>query len=122
MMERTNLVRGEWHEAHAAANAAHLWRNENYSKREVILLGDRVHKAFERAGAPVKDLVPFEWRKTSLLGRIVRIPHPSGRSRAWNDPAVRKVAAKFFREVVDHSRTYANQRRESADRAAAHEE
>lgn len=70
--------------------------------RVVVMLGDRAATALlgrRTGGAP-----RLVWgRYPSLDGgtwRGVVLPHPSGRSRWWNDPARRERAAAVLREAV----------------------
>ena len=37
----------------------------------------------------------YEWVEVAG-GRVAVVPHPSGRSRYWNDPANRDAAAEFL--------------------------
>jgi hypothetical protein len=66
----------------------------------VILLGHRVAEAFGYVHASV--LTGFLPLDGGLFGRHVAVvPHPSGRSRYWNNPANRDAARAFLRAVMD---------------------
>lgn len=113
LFDRRNLVRGDWHRATAATNAAIMFRKERIDERRVVLCGADVSGAFRRAGAAIpEDRELFEWFRPgpSPLGKWAIIPHPSGRSHAWNDVAIRDEARKFFKALVklaeemEHSR------------------
>ena len=53
----------------------------------VLLAGRRVSSAFGLAGS----------RLPSLSGSLLSLPHPSGRCRCWNDPAVAEECAELWR-------------------------
>ena len=61
--------------------------------RVVILLGRNVARAFGFGSAP--------WFKAFWNGNVVVVvaPHPSGKSRWWNDPANTEEARKFWQTV-----------------------
>ena len=59
-----------------------------------LLCGRRVAAAFGLANAPY-----FAWRDVDGR-RVAVIPHPSGVSRWWNDPANVDAARSFLREQV----------------------
>jgi hypothetical protein len=59
----------------------------------IVMLGARVSQAFG-----LGDMLPFEKRRcrrsSGLYVTFIRVPHPSGLNRAWNDPAnVRRLRA-----------------------------
>lgn len=113
--ERMNLVRGEWEDGLAGSKAAQLYRKDGYDDRMVVLLGDRVVKAFQRAGLDMSETPLFTWRKVGLLGLWARIPHPSGRARTWFTEEAKVAAPVFLRDLVDKARNADSQRREHAD-------
>jgi len=61
--------------------------------RVVILLGRNVARAFGFGSVP--------WFKAFYNGNVVLVvaPHPSGKSRWWNDPANTREAGRFWRAV-----------------------
>lgn len=72
--DRTNLCRGNWSREEAMAAAMSILV-ERAGTARLVLLGSQVCSAF---GVP---LVPF----TVADGVLLRLPHPSGRCRLWND-------------------------------------
>lgn len=63
--------------------------------RTVVALGSKVGAAM----ADISDGLhsPFGWwHCAAIQGRIIFLPHPSGRNRAWNDP----VSAERAREIL----------------------
>jgi len=52
----------------------------------VVVLGSKAAEAFGIGGDPY-----FQW-----IGRFVSVPHPSGRSRIWNQDGVKERARAFF--------------------------
>lgn len=69
----------------------------------VVLLGNRVAAAFECAHLPL-----FRSVDVTLFGnmrrRVIRLPHPSGRCRAWNDSGAaaraRRVLGRYVRTTL----------------------
>ena len=70
---------------------------EAVSERVVVLLGAGVARAFRLHHLPI--LTWSKFHKDSL-GAVAVCPHPSGRSRWWNDPANREAAIAFWRELA----------------------
>jgi uracil-DNA glycosylase len=67
----------------------------------IVVLGNRVAAAF----GILDSSNPFVWLEWSSAAighsyRIVRIPHPSGRNRLLNDPAMREAVGRTLREAV----------------------
>ncbi len=83
--DRMNLCTGYW-SAHRAKMVAGDIRKHERCWARVVLLGAKVASAFG-----LKPWVPF-----TAVGRYVMLPHPSGRSRGWNEAG----AAKRARELV----------------------
>jgi len=92
--DRANLCRGKW-DKREAARAASVFLESN---GVLVLLGAKVCAAFDLeylpfsahtvhdlGGTPGVDLPPGTIG-TGAVRRIVRLPHPSGRCRAWNEP------------------------------------
>lgn len=94
---RRNLLAGKW-SAPAAAKAA-LRLDEESGDAPLVLLGAKVVRAF---GFEFK---PYTTHTLALDGkRVAILPHPSGLSRAWNEPgAVRRARATVV-EVAPHLR------------------
>jgi hypothetical protein len=84
---RTNLCRGRWTNRDAGNRAADIARGE---WRVVVLLGARVCRAFGH------DFRPFTWVAKPAT---VILPHPSGLSRAWNDPQAFIQARRTLRDA-----------------------
>ncbi len=109
IFDRINLVRGDWSRPHAATEAAVLVRKQGYRDRRVVMLGEEVRAAFGRAGAEFPH-PQFQWAEMSRKGKWAHIPHPSGRSRAWNSEQVRAEADRFFADLVKAAREAAEER------------
>jgi hypothetical protein len=61
----------------------------------VLMLGARVAAAFGMADLPL-------WhsrmrQRSRVRTRFVRLPHPSGRSRTWNDPVAQRALRRTLR-------------------------
>jgi uracil-DNA glycosylase len=77
---------GRWSQAEAGTRALTLLRAET-PWRTIVMLGRKVAKAFE----PITGFMsPFSGGRVhynDVVFGVVSIPHPSGRSREWNDPS-----------------------------------
>ncbi len=96
--ERVNLLDaypGErWPSAEARDRARSLL--PRLAGRTTLLAGRRVAAAFG------VDAPWYEWVELDG-GRVAVLPHPSGRSRYWNDPANRDAAAEFLRAALNRA-------------------
>jgi hypothetical protein len=90
---RANLCSGKWSTPAAKARAEELLR-EHPGDLPVVLLGAKVAEAF---GQPFE---PF-----TREGRFVRLPHPSGLSRLWNDSGAFGRARALMHEAGAMPRT-----------------
>lgn len=106
LFDRANLCVGRW-SAGAARDKAWELFGEGYrlGRPAIILLGRKVTDAFR--GSIIKDAYsnameacaePFRVLD-AVAPKIVLLPHPSGRSRAWNDPMARDKARALLREL-----------------------
>lgn len=76
--ERVNLCDGPWRDGKARESAEQFW---HAPARTFLLLGSRVCAAFG------VEFLPFTTMRIFPMGHaVVVLPHPSGRSRYWNDP------------------------------------
>lgn len=101
--DRVNLVRGEWNDGLAVSKAAQMLKEDALHDRHVLLLGERVQRSFRVAGCDVREFGQFKFFLPPIpkAKRMwAHVPHPSGRSRVWNDPAVRDEARIFFKQLV----------------------
>lgn len=96
LFDRVNLCAGNWSAREARETALRL-RGESSragDARVTVLLGKRVCTAFER---------PFEPFTTNVgtcdVVKFVVLPHPSGLSRAWNEPGAHERARAVLREA-----------------------
>jgi hypothetical protein len=78
---------------HVARMSA-LRMRDTFHDDKVILLGVKVAEAFGLA-----DLPMYTWRAERNFN-VARIPHPSGKNHAWNDPAERERARKFLKPLI----------------------
>lgn len=98
--ERVNLLSApKWSVPAARKEACRLIAGEISPYAPVVLLGAKVFAAF----APWMGVdgeqpwAPFAWRHRYLL-----LPHPSGLSRAWNEPgAFRRAQVKLIEGVPE---------------------
>ena len=85
--ERRNVLVGKWSAPRARDAAARLAAEIGDAK--VVLLGAKVCAAFSLAFEPF----------TVVLGRVAILPHPSGLSRAWNEPGAFERARQVLRDA-----------------------
>lgn len=100
--DRVNLCDGKWGMKEARAKAARLEYERHAEDHPIIVLcGSKVCAAFETSFMPFC----FERRTpNSSLGQgpiynYVILPHPSGLSRAWNEPGAHERARAVLREA-----------------------
>lgn len=87
---------GDWDAAAASAWARRLLADPATSTHRLLwLCGVRVAAAFGLGGAAPMSL----HRRDGLV--LAVLPHPSGRSRIWNDPASPELCRRFVREAYD---------------------
>ncbi len=86
--DRVNLCNGKWGMREAKNHAIQIQAESN---RALVLFGARVSAAFLMKFAPY-------WRGYRLGQPVVILPHPSGLSRAWNEPGAFERARAVLRE------------------------
>lgn len=92
---RTNLCTPSWAPTQARERARFLGELSQW--RVVVMLGRKVATAFARAGAPRLE----QWETRGCGDKLyVALPHPSGLSRAWNDPAARHRARAVMHDLA----------------------
>jgi hypothetical protein len=78
-------------------------RERQSGNRTIFLLGRRVRYAFDMG---TEDSPWFEEFFPTWARRVVLMPHPSGRSTVWNNPAVIREVGRHFDilrpHVVEH--------------------
>lgn len=84
--DRVNLCDGKWSMREAKERAASILDGPY---RTVIAFGAKVTAAFGFKFEPFK----------AWLGGIIILPHPSGLSRAWNEPGAYERARSVLREA-----------------------
>jgi hypothetical protein len=93
---RVNLCSTEW-DAEAAETAADIMISSFSFGDRVVMLGAKVASAFCLRRAP-----KFEWEWASPAGsesfKFLKLPHPSGLCRDYNDPATRDRAADLLHD------------------------
>lgn len=92
---------GEWDAGEARAAADMLLPFVVADFTAVVMLGRRVAAAFRRAGLEACDM-QYDVRKSTgtRVGPLwVAFPHPSGRSRWWNEPDAERHARTCARRV-----------------------
>ena len=97
IFDRMNLVDGPWSARRAkdAAKAVSMTRDEG--SPGIILLGAKVSEAFSIPFSPFS----MHLRGHGLLAcRVAVLPHPSGRSRLWNDAGSFRLARWVVSNVV----------------------
>ena len=65
----------------------------------VVLLGIEVGELYADE-AEVPALKPMRWTRVGRGQRLTVIPHPSGRTRWYNDPDNRRRAGEFLRDLL----------------------
>lgn len=91
--DRVNLCVGPWSIRTAREAARGLAAHRS---GPIVLLGSKVCEAFGVAFQPLTV-------QMSLLGpdrEVCILPHPSGRSRAWNDPSAADRARQLVTQMV----------------------
>lgn len=84
-----------WDAAYARLAAANIL--STYPDASVvIMLGARVAAAFGHPKLAVWDYAEHKWVAGGRTVRLYRVPHPSGRCRAWSDPR----SARLLRNIV----------------------
>lgn len=86
--DRVNLCPRAWCDEDARERAADVFALAKRRGQSVVLLGARVSRAFGF------DFEPFSVRYVEGA-RVLTLPHPSGRCRAWNDPAAVRRARRL---------------------------
>lgn len=108
--ERRNLLGpGRWDVKKARAAAVEI-RGQVRDGEVLVLCGARAAAAFQYPSDPLRTFAS-EHRVDRLLGEaryeVLVIPHPSGLSRAWNDPTmaprVREAVTRLRGRVAAHS-------------------
>lgn len=100
-----------WSMTLARITARSLWDAGALAEREVVLLGQKVARAFARLSPELHALVPatpFSMAAPPVptaaggwtWAMVWTVPHPSGRNRWWREPANRRAAELFFRYVA----------------------
>jgi hypothetical protein len=111
---RTNLCHGEWNSNAARITAQFIvpvgMSSAAYPWLTIVCLGRKVAAAFE--DVLDVELKPWTWHPhwarswddgaPDLFANIVRIPHPSGRTRDWNDPRSIERARALLTEAAPH--------------------
>jgi hypothetical protein len=96
---RLNLLRQLKWSAPAAREAADGILCERGDADQLVLLGSKVFGAFAHA-------LPQGWRwqpfTTAGGGRLLLLPHPSGRCRLWNEPGAVERARRAIGELAPH--------------------
>ena len=97
LIQRTNLCIGPYNHEIASQVAADIIRSQRRGNAfsAIVMLGSKVWRAF--------DAQVDVFRHTTA-GRVtlVALPHPSGRSREWNEPMAAHVARCLLRDLVPH--------------------
>ena len=89
--DRVNLCDGKW-----SMKEARAWERNNqeaYLYRPVVLFGAKVCSVFR-----VK-FEPFTFHNWERFGSYTILPHPSGLSRAWNEPGAYERARAVLKEA-----------------------
>ncbi len=103
---RTNLCPSSWDRVQARYRVVQLLHADEPPWSTVVCLGRKVSDAF----AVIMDVGLSTWSwyplflrrldETERVIKVVSIPHPSGLSRAYNDPAAAARARELLREVA----------------------
>lgn len=103
--DRMNLVPtpgGGWDRDLACWAATSLLRGCALRDRHVVLLGARVRDAFAGHAPVLLEMEVAVERWLPLAGgcHVALVPHPSGRSRAWNDAGVRERVRRLLSRLA----------------------
>lgn len=103
--DRLNLIpypSEKWPRDEAVWAALSLVRGCALRDRRVVLLGTKVRDAFSVWVPSLLQSPVGEWRHHLVGGgfHLALLPHPSGRSRAWNDPGVRRKAKALLQQAA----------------------
>jgi hypothetical protein len=94
--DRVNLCAGKWSIREARAHAIpDIQVDAAIAGRTVVLFGAKVMTAFAMDYLPFTVVPPL----LTLRPTFVRLPHPSGLSRAWNEPGAFERARAVLREA-----------------------
>ncbi len=108
---RTNLCNPTWNLNVATARAAHLLF-DHHPWTTIVLLGRKVAKRVESVVEADIRIQPWTWHpvfsvvvddlgdKVDRVLKLVAMPHPSGLTRDWNDPASYVRAQRLMSEVA----------------------
>lgn len=88
--DRVNLCDGKWGMKEARARAVEIAKGPDHP---IVLFGSKVCAAFNLPFEPFRHTNPLSKRKYVIL------PHPSGLSRAWNEPGAYERARAVLREA-----------------------
>lgn len=90
---RTNLCNGRWSLRSARSRANRILASEDPRFDVIATLGRKVQKAFGLGLADFFTTVEHTGRT------FVVLPHPSGLSRAWNDPSATTRTRQLLSEI-----------------------
>lgn len=92
--DRVNLCVGKWNRLDAYSKAEQILNSREDGV--IVLLGQRVTRAFgANYRASLFSVIPYG----VTMHRLVILPHPSGKNRAWNDPLAVRQAQAALREA-----------------------
>lgn len=95
-------VQGDGFVSAAAARAAARRRARLLASRGceiVVCCGRAVATGFGLGDRPFLSWGELQLRR-GVLARVAVVPHPSGVSRWWNDPAARRRASNFLQQLL----------------------
>lgn len=102
--ERRNLLSQEKWSAPVARGATELLRMEMSDEDRVILFGRKVFDAWCSKPGNWADWRPFAEATMEFGPRLLCLPHPSGLSRAWNEPGAFLRAREAVANLAPHLR------------------
>lgn len=98
--DRVNLCDGKWGMKEARARAIpNIQIDAAKSGRAVVLFGAKVMAAFAMNYVPFTVIPPLVVPPLNLRPTFVCLPHPSGLSRAWNEPGAFERARGVLRKA-----------------------
>ena len=100
--DRRNLCPGQDWDPEVARATAREWRPELMSKT-TVMLGADVALAFGLTTRPFQWAVP-KGTPPQPAPPWIQIPHPSGRTRTWNDPFYRSLGEILLADLVEECR------------------
>ena len=100
-VRRINLCQGKWDGTEARARTRGIKFFDASSYDAVVILGAKVRDAFGFNDRDFFEAFTTVHPGNGATSNYVVLPHPSGRSRPWNDPEARQKARDLLARFSD---------------------